>query len=97
MTAATPADDPTHDAAYRLFQQRFGAIRRARQMEPLLTFAIVALLFVVAAVWTEFMPDRVLHGLPRIGEYFGKLLSIEPKRGADPVPVLAWGHLLGGV
>ena len=97
MTAAAPLDDPTHDAAYRLFQQRFGALRRARQMEPLLTVAIVALLFVVAAVWTDFMPDRVLAGLPRIGEYFGKLLSIEPKRGADPVSVLAWSHVFGGV
>jgi phosphonate transport system permease protein len=35
-------------------------------------------------------------GLPRIGEYFGKLLSIEPTRGADPVPVLAFGHMFGG-
>ena len=35
--------------------------------------------------------------MPRIGEYFGKLFSIEPSRGAEPVPVLAFGHLLGGV
>jgi phosphonate transport system permease protein len=97
MTATAPLDDPTQDAAYRLFQQRFGTLRHARQTEPLLTFAIIALLFVMAAVWTGFMPDRVLAGLPRIGEYFGKLLSIEPKRGADPVAVLAWGHLFGGV
>src|SRR3954451_19748214 len=97
MTTAAPPDDPTQDTAYRLFQQHFGALRRGGQVEPLLTFAIVTLLFVVAAVWTDFMPDRVLHGLPRIGEYFGKLLSIEPKRGADPVAVLAWSHLFGGV
>lgn len=97
MTASAPSDDPTHDPAYRLFEQRFGALRRARRMEPLLTFAIIALLFVLASVWTGFMPDRVLQGLPRIGEYFGKLLSIEPARGADPVPVLAWGHVFGGV
>ncbi|MBS0640056.1 MAG: phosphonate ABC transporter, permease protein PhnE [Proteobacteria bacterium] len=97
MTASAPPDDPTLDPAYRLFQQRFGALRRARQMEPLLTFAVIGLLFVLAAIWTDFMPDRVLAGLPRIGEYFGKLLSIEPKRGADPVPVLAWSHLFGGV
>jgi phosphonate transport system permease protein len=97
MTARAEPDDPTHDAAYHLFEQRFGALRRARQMEPLLTIAIVVLLFVVGAVWTDFMPDRVLHGLPRIGEYFGKLLSIEPSRGADPVPVLAWTHVFDGV
>ncbi|MFL5254239.1 MAG: phosphonate ABC transporter, permease protein PhnE [Rhodopila sp.] len=97
MTASTRVDDPVHDASYRLFQQRFGALRRARQMEPLLTFAIIVLLFVVAAVWTDFMPDRVLAGLPRIGEYFGKLLSIEPKGSPHPMPVLAWDHLFGGV
>jgi phosphonate transport system permease protein len=39
----------------------------------------------------------VVEGLPRIGEYFGKLLTIEPTRGADPISVLAWGHLFGGV
>ena len=93
MAALNPTDDP----AYRLFEQRFGALRRARQLEPLLTAAIVALLFVVAAAWTGFLPSRVAEGLPRIGEYFGKLLSIEPTRGAAPVPVLAWGHVFGGV
>jgi phosphonate transport system permease protein len=87
------ADDP----AYRLFLQRFGAMRRARQAETLLTAAIVILLFIAAAAWTGFLPERVAAGLPRIGEYFGKLLSIEPKRGADPVPVLAFAHLFGGV
>ena len=35
--------------------------------------------------------------MPRIGEYFGKLFSVVPERGADPVPVLALPHLLGGV
>jgi phosphonate transport system permease protein len=93
VTAGNPTDEP----AYRLFEQRFGALRRSRQLEPLLTAGIVVLLFVVAAAWTDFSPSKVAQGLPRIGEYFGKLLSIEPKRGADPVPVLAWTHLFGGV
>jgi phosphonate transport system permease protein len=97
MTIGTPLDDPRSGPAYRLFQERFGALRRTRRIETVLTVAVIVLLFVVAAVWTDFVPRRVLDGLPRIGEYFGKLLSIEPKRGADPVPVLAWGHLLGGV
>jgi phosphonate transport system permease protein len=97
MTARASPTDPTDDAAYRLFERRFGAVRRARQLEPVLTFAVVALLFVLAAVWTDFLPATVWHGLPRIGEYFGKLLSIQPRRDADPVPVLAWAHLFGGV
>jgi phosphonate transport system permease protein len=85
------------DAAVRLFQQRFGRLRRARQTETLLTITIIVLLFVVSSVWTDFSPATVADGLPRIGQYFEKLFSIEPTRGADPVPVLAWGHLFGGV
>lgn len=87
------ADDP----AYRLFQQRFGAVRRARLTETVLTAAAIVLLFLISAVWTDFSPEKIFEGLPRIGEYFGKLLSIEPTRGADPVPVLAFGHLFGGM
>jgi phosphonate transport system permease protein len=87
------ADDP----AYRLFQQRFGAVRRARTTETLLTVAAIVLLVLISAVWTDFSPEKIFEGLPRIGEYFGKLLSIEPTRGADPVPVLAFGHVFGGV
>jgi len=93
VTAANPTDDP----AYRLFLLRFGALRRARQTESLLTFAAVILLFVVAAVWTDFSPEQVAAGLPRIGEYFGKLFSIEPNPRAGPIAVLALPHLFGGV
>jgi phosphonate transport system permease protein len=89
--------DPTSDAAYRLFVKRFGALRRARQTEALLTAAAVVLIFVVAAVWTDFSPEKIANGIPRIGEYFGKLFSIEPKRNAAPVAVLALPHLFGGV
>jgi phosphonate transport system permease protein len=88
---------PVDDAAYRLFQQRFGALRRARQTESLLTFAAIVLLFVVAATWTDFSPEQIAAGLPRIGEYFGKLFSIEPNPRAGPISVLAWPHLFGGV
>jgi phosphonate transport system permease protein len=87
----------TGDPAYRLFRQRFGALQRARRAETLLGIAAAILLFVIAAAWTDFLPDRIAAGLPRIGEYFGKLLSIEPARGAEPVAVLAWAHLFGGV
>jgi len=93
VTALNPADDP----AYHLFQQRFGALRRARQTETILTFAVIILLFVIAAAWTDFLPAKIADGVPRIGEYFGKLFSIQPTRGADPVAVLAPPHLFGGV
>jgi phosphonate transport system permease protein len=93
----TPADDPIGDPAYRLFQQRFGALRRSRQTESLLTFAAVILLFVIAATWTDFSPQLFAAGLPRIGEYFVKLFSIEPSARTGPVGVLALPHLFGGV
>jgi phosphonate transport system permease protein len=93
MTTLTPTRDP----AYRLFEQRFGALRRARRTESLLTVAAVILLFVVAAASTDFSPEQIAGGIPRIGEYFGKLFSIEPKGGTGPVAVLALRHVFGGV
>jgi phosphonate transport system permease protein len=93
----SPGSDPTSHPSYRLFQQRFDALRRSRRTETLLTFAIIVLLVVASAAWTDFLPSQVANGLPRIGEYFGKLFSIEPTRGADPVAVLALPHVFGGV
>jgi len=93
MTPLNPTDDP----AYRLFQQRFGGLRRSRRTESLLTVATVVLLFVIAAAWTDFSPEKIANGIPRIGEYFGKLFSIEPKGSPGPIGVLAWPHLFGGV
>jgi phosphonate transport system permease protein len=84
------------DAVVRLFNQRFGAALRARRTETLLTCAVVILLYIVSAAWTDFSPEKVLAGLPRIGEYFGKLFSIEPQPG-HIVSVLAWPHLIGGI
>ena len=92
-----PANNPTADPSYRLFQQRFGALRRLRQLEFALTFAVAILLFVMAAGWTGFSPEKVVLGLPRIGEYFGKLFSIEPNQRTGPMAVLALPHLFGGV
>ena len=66
-------------------------------MESTLIFVILLLLFVVSAVWTDFSPAKVLEGVPRIGEYFGKLFSIQPSQSAPPVPVLSWAHMFGGV
>ena len=93
MTAIVPTEDP----AYLLFQQRFGALRRSKLTETSLMAAIVVLLFVVAAAWTDFAPETIANGVPRIGEYFGKLFSIEPRGSAGPMPVLALGHVFGGV
>ena len=93
MTTLNPTDAP----AYRLFQQRFGALRRARQTESLLTVAAVVLLFVIAAAWTDFSPEQIANGIPRIGEYFGKLFSIQPRGALSAEPVLALPHLFGGV
>jgi phosphonate transport system permease protein len=93
MTTLSPTDDP----AYRLFLQRFGALRRSRRTESALTVAAVILLFVIAATWTDFSPGKIADGIPRIGEYFGKLFSIEPKGTTAPMPVLALHHLFGGV
>src|SRR3984885_16035134 len=97
MNAVGPTDSRTDDPAYRLFQQRFGSLRRTRQTESLLTFATVILLFAAAASWTDFSPQRVAAGVPRVGEYFGKLFSIEPNSAAGPIAVVAPQHLFGGV
>jgi phosphonate transport system permease protein len=93
MTALNPTDDP----AYRLFLQRFSALRRARQTESALTVAAAVLLFLIAATWTDFSPQQIAAGIPRIGEYFGKLFSIQPRNAANPMPVLALSHLFGGI
>jgi phosphonate transport system permease protein len=89
--------DATDHPAYRLFEARFAELRRGRRTETLLTVAIVGLLVLVSVIDTELYPSRIVAGLPRIGEYFGKLFSVVPERGADPVPVLALSHLFGGV
>jgi phosphonate transport system permease protein len=85
------------DPTWQLFQQRFGALRRARRIESLLIFVILMLLFAVSAVWTDFSPTRIMEGVPRIGEYFGKLFSIQPSQSSPPMVVLAWPHVFGGV
>jgi phosphonate transport system permease protein len=93
VTTANPVADP----AYRLFLQRFAGLRRARQTEALLTVVTVILLFIITAIWTDFSPEQIAAGLPRIGEYFSKLFSIESDPHAGPVAVLALPHLFGGV
>jgi phosphonate transport system permease protein len=87
----------TADPVWQLFEQRFGALRRARRTETILIFVIVLLLFLVSAVWTDFSPPRILEGVPKIGEYFGKLFSIQPSQSAPPIAVLSLPHVFGGV
>jgi phosphonate transport system permease protein len=89
--------EATDHPAYRAFAARSLEQRRSRRTETLLGIIILALLVLVAIVDTEFYPSRVITGLPKLGEYFGKLFSVVPQRGADPVPVLAFPHLFGDV
>jgi phosphonate transport system permease protein len=89
--------DAIDQPAYRAFQTRYAELRRARRTETLLVTTIFCLLVLVSVVSTEFYPGQLAAGVPKIGEYFGKLFSIVPQRGADPVPVLAFSHLFGGV
>jgi phosphonate transport system permease protein len=93
MSALNPTDDPS----YRLFQIRFSALRRSRLTESLLTVAAVVLLYLIAAAWTDFSPQTIADGIPRIGGYFVKLFSIQPRSSPDPIPVLALSHLFGSV
>ena len=89
-------DAPDHPA-YRIFEARFARLRRSRRTETLLVCAVLCLLVVISVVSTEFYPSSIAAGLPKIGEYFVKLFSVVPERGADPVPVLSLSHLFGGV
>ena len=85
----------TDHAAYREFETRFVALRRSRRTETLLILTVVCLLVIVSVVDTKFYPTSIVAGLPKIGEYFGKLFSVVPQRGADSLPVLALSHLFG--
>jgi phosphonate transport system permease protein len=87
----------TDHPAYRRFEARFVELRRSRRTETLLVCTIFCLLVVVSVVSTEFYPSSITAGLPKIGEYFAKLFSVVPARGADSVPVLSLSHLFGGV
>lgn len=83
--------------AYRAFLARYAELRRARRNETALLIAIFGLLVLISVIASGFYPDKLAAGVPKIGEYFGKLFSIVPQRGAEPVPVLSFAHLFGGV
>jgi phosphonate transport system permease protein len=89
--------EATDHPAYRSFLTRYAELRRARRSETALLIAIFILLVLISVISTGFYPDKLAAGVPKIGEYFGKLFSIVPQRGAEPVPVLSFAHLFGGV
>jgi phosphonate transport system permease protein len=89
--------EATDQPAYRAFLARYAELRQARRSETALLIAIFGLLVLISVIATGFYPDTLAAGVPKIGEYFGKLFSIVPQRGAEPVPVLSFAHLFGGV
>jgi phosphonate transport system permease protein len=64
----------------------FQAQRRQRRAATLLALAVLAACLVLAGRISEFYPSSLLAGLPRVGEYFYKLL-----------PSLRWNALFSGV
>ncbi len=93
----TSAGGAGSSPAYRLFLRQSARLRRERATESALTVAAIILLFVICAIWTGFSPAELVDGLPRIGQYFGKLFSIAPDASGVRIPVLAGPHLFGGV
>jgi phosphonate transport system permease protein len=63
----------------------FQAQRRQRRMASLFGLAVLAALLLLAARISEFYPSSLVAGLPRVGEYFYKLL-----------PSLRWDALFAG-
>ena len=63
----------------------FLAARRQRRLATLGAVAVLALCVLLAARVSEFYPATLAAGLPRVGEYFYKLL-----------PSLRWDALLSG-
>jgi phosphonate transport system permease protein len=63
----------------------FQAQRRQRQLASLFGFAVLAACLLLAARISEFYPASLAAGLPRVGEYFYKLL-----------PSLRWNALFSG-
>ncbi|WP_235035602.1 phosphonate ABC transporter, permease protein PhnE [Roseomonas sp. 18066] len=61
----------------------YQALRRQRRNQTLLGLAVLAAALLLAARISEFYPSSLLAGLPRIGEYFAKVL-----------PSLTWQNLL---
>ncbi len=61
-------------AAIARFEEEFARLRRRQRIQLLVFAAILLALFFGAAEVSNFRLDRLLAGLPRIGEYIGKTL-----------------------
>ena len=80
------AQEPASDAQVRRFEEAFARLRRQQRIQ-LFGFAIVFLVaFHFAADVSNFTPQRLAAGLPRIGEYIGKTL-----------PELTFGNFFGDI
>jgi phosphonate transport system permease protein len=66
-------------------EEAFQAARRARRRATFVALAVVSACLFVSAWVSEAYPARLAAGLPRIGEYFAKIL-----------PDLRWAHLFAG-
>ena len=64
----------------------FRARQRSRRQATLFYGVVLLVCLVISAVVSEASPDALGKGVPRVGEYFAKL-----------VPALEWRHLFGGV
>lgn len=71
--------------AVTLGETAFLQARRAKRLTALLGLALLLGAFIVSAWMSELHPATVLAGLPRVGEYFMRVL-----------PDLRWASLLGG-
>ncbi|WP_367617324.1 phosphonate ABC transporter, permease protein PhnE [Plastoroseomonas hellenica] len=66
-------------------EEAFHAARRSRRRATLFAMAVLALCLLVSAWMSEAHPVRLAEGLPRIGEYFARIL-----------PTLHWSTLFAG-
>ncbi|MDJ0389394.1 phosphonate ABC transporter, permease protein PhnE [Roseomonas sp. E05] len=74
-----------HLPAVRRGEAAYQALRRRRRRATLVGLAVLAVAFLAAARISEFYPSSLAAGLPRIGEYFHRIL-----------PTLQWDALFAG-
>lgn len=74
MEAALAQKDPAPDDAVSRLEASFLAARRSRRAATLLWGAVLLVCVYVAAAVSEASPQAILAGLPRIGEYFHRIL-----------------------
>lgn len=75
-----------HLPAVRRGEEAYRGLRRQRRVQTALGLALLLACLLVAGWMSEFHPATLLAGLPRIGEYFSRIL-----------PTLRWDALFSGV